>query len=83
MAPPTKRNTKRASKHHIEMLVQAMEEKEQLNKGLISLNYMANQKQQDWEQLVLKLNAAGGAVKELEKWQKVSIFVHYFLTLIV
>lgn len=79
MAPPEKRIRKCITKPQLEIIVETMESNVKLNKGLVNSRYTCEEKLEDWKNLVKKLNAAGGAVKTLEKWQKVSISVCFCL----
>ncbi|XP_054712168.1 uncharacterized protein LOC129221788 [Uloborus diversus] len=66
---PVKR--KRVTKSQIKILVEHMEKNANLNSGTLNSNYSSAQRQKDWFELGLKLNAeVFGAEKSIEKWQK-------------
>ncbi len=62
---------KKATKGQIESIIHFMEDNPLLLKGQLTNDFTAAKRQKMWQSLADVLNSSGGAVKSVEKWQKV------------
>ncbi|XP_054709073.1 uncharacterized protein LOC129218774 [Uloborus diversus] len=60
----------RVKKHQFRLLSQEMENNPSLNANKLTGKYTALDRARDWNVLAEKLNAAGGAIKNVKAWQK-------------
>ncbi|XP_064487390.1 uncharacterized protein LOC135399591 isoform X4 [Ornithodoros turicata] len=60
----------RTTVEQYEIMARYMQKNESLFRGTFSSEYTTHHRDRDWTELAERLNAAGGAVKTVEKWRK-------------